>query len=318
MAYSQDVYRRAIEVLDKRRESAYIKAQENFEKISAEIPQLEDVQRRLSQTGLKISKVFLYSDDKEADIKKLKAESLALQQEKAELLKKNGYSTADLEVPYTCKHCRDTGFIDSRLCNCHKEILKTIERSDLARLAPVEDCKFESFLLDERFYPDKALQRVEKIFNSCRSYAVNFTPSSKSILLLGGVGVGKTHLSLAIANVVINRGYSVVFGVSQNIIRDLQNERFNNNQVLQYCDRSVLNCDLLIIDDLGTEVQSPSSLAIIYNIINTRLLSKLPTIITSNYTLDELEDKYDQRILSRITGEYSVLTIDGNNVRYLK
>lgn len=319
MAYSQDVYSRAMKILDRRREKANLDAQNRFEEISAKIPQLENIQRKLSRIGLEISKVFLFSTDKENDMKKLKAESLKLQEEKKEILKANGYSEKDLEVQYTCPHCKDTGFIENRICkNCHLKLLKEIEKSDLAKIAPVDDCTFESFIIDERFYPGKAYEKAEKIAQSCRNYALNFTTKSKSLLLLGGVGVGKTHLSLAIANVVIGRGYSVIFGNSQNIISDLQAEEFNEKRELEYNKRAVLNCDLLVIDDLGTEVLNQSRIAVLYNIINSRLLSKLPTIISSNFTLDELEDKYDQRIFSRITGEYSSLTLEGNNIRYIK
>lgn len=318
MAYSQEVYRRAAEMLDRRREKANILAQNKFEEISENVPELEEIQRRLSQIGLKISKVFLYGEDKQAQIDKLKKQSLELQQQKKAALVSKGYDENALEIQYNCPHCKDTGFIKNRLCSCHRELLKDIERSNLEKLAPLKDCTFESFIINERFYPGNAFQKAEKIFNSCRQYAIRFTPDSKNVLFLGGVGVGKTHLSLAIANVVINRGYSVVFGTSQNIISDLQYERFNDNRNLEYYNRAVLNCDLLVIDDLGTEVLSPSSVAILYNIVNTRLLSKLPTIITTNFTLDELEERYDQRILSRITGEYTNITIDGNNVRYLK
>lgn len=319
MAYSQDVYRRAEKILDKRRETANMEAQKKIEKIGKEIPEIQKIQNQMARIGLEISKVFLFSKNKEADINKLREQSLELQRQRKELLLANGYSEKDLEVPYTCPYCQDTGFIKNRICkNCHTKILKDIEKSDLSKIAPIYDCTFESFIVDERFYPGKAFDKAEKIVESCRGYAANFTTKSKSLLLLGGVGVGKTHLSLAIANVVINRGYSVIFGNSQNIISDLQAEEFNENREIQYDKRAVLNCDLLIIDDLGTEVLNQSRIAILYNIINSRLLSKLPTIISSNFTLDELEEKYDQRIFSRITGEYSSLTLEGNNVRYIK
>lgn len=319
MAYSQDVFSRAIKVLDKRRETAAIKAQENFEKISKDVPELEKIQQQLSAIGLEISKLFLYDGDKQERLKALREQSDSLRAKKSLALKAKGYTQKDLEVPYTCPHCRDTGFIDNRICkNCHTKILKDIERADLAKIAPINDCTFESFVINESFYPDSAFEKAEKIAQSCKSYATGFTPASKSLLLLGGVGVGKTHLSLAIANVVINRGYSVIFGNSQNIISDLQSEEFNEKKETQYTKKAVLNCDLLIIDDLGTEVLNQSRIAILYNVINSRLLSKLPTIISSNFTLDELEEKYDQRIFSRITGEYSSITLEGNNIRYIK
>lgn len=323
MSYSQDVYTRATEMLERRLERANIEAQDRFDEISEKLPEIDVIQRKLAQIGLNISKVFLYSADKQADIEKLMQESLALQEEKKAILTKNGYSENALEVQFTCPSCKDTGFIGSRRCKCHNELLKEIERKNLAKIAPLDDCTFDTF--DIRYYPDQVMEngisprdKAEKIKNSCRKYAVNFSRASKSIMFMGGTGLGKTHLSLAVANVVINKGFSVVYGTAQNILSDLQNENFGRNDNLRYYERAVLNCDLLILDDLGTEFKSAYTVACLYNIINSRLSAKLPTIISTNFTLDELEEKYDQRITSRITGEYSQLVLIGNDIRYIK
>ena len=133
---------------------------------------------------------------------------------------------------------------------------------------------------------------------------------------MGGTGLGKTHLSLAIANVAINKGYSVIYGTAQNILGDLQNENFGRLDNLKY--RENLDVDLLILDDLGTEFKNAYTVSCLYNIINTRIGAKLPTIISTNYTIKELLGFYDQRITSRITGEYSLLTLEGNDIRYIK
>lgn len=323
MSYSQDVYSRAAQTLERRRERANLEAQERFDEISDKLPELDGIQRKLAQIGLNISKVFLYSADKQADIEQLMQESLALQEKKKALLTQNGYSENALDVQFTCPVCRDTGFVNSRRCKCHNALLKDIERSDLAKIAPIDDCTFDTF--DVRYYPDQIMEngisprdKAERIKKSCSKYAVNFSRGSKNIMFMGGTGLGKTHLSLAIANVVINKGYSVVYGTSQNILSDLQNENFGRNDNLRYYERAVLNCDLLIMDDLGTEFKSAYTVACLYNIINSRLSAKLPTIISTNFTLDELEDKYDQRITSRITGEYSQLVLVGNDIRYIK
>lgn len=323
MSYSQEVYSRAAEMLERRRERANLETQDRFDEISEKLPELDIIQRKLAQIGLNISKVFLYSKDKQADIEQLMKESLELQEQKKALLTKNGYSENALDVQFTCSACKDTGFIGSRRCKCHNELLKDIERSNLAKIAPLEDCTFETF--DTRYYPDQVMEngisprdKAEKIKNSCSRYAVNFSRTAKNIMFMGGTGLGKTHLSLAIANVVINKGYSVVYGTAQNILSDLQNENFGRDDNLRYYERAVLNCDLLILDDLGTEFKSSYTVACLYNIINTRLSAKLPTIISTNFTLDELEEKYDQRITSRITGEYSQLILVGNDIRYIK
>ncbi len=314
MSYSQYVYAAANERLERRREKANIQAQARFDEISERIPELEDIRMQLARVGLSISKVFLNSEDKQADMEKLMEQSLALQEKREKLLRDNGYDEHALEVDYTCNVCKDTGFVKNRRCKCHNELLKDIERENLAKIAPIEDCTFDSF--ETSYYPDT--QRAEKIKSACVKYGTQFTTRSKNIIFYGGTGLGKTHLSLAIANAVINRGYSVVYGTAQNILSDLQNENFNRADNLRYYERAVLNCDLLIIDDLGTEFKSSYTIACLYNIINTRILAKLPTIISTNYSEDELEDKYDQRITSRIIGEYSPLKLIGSDIRYIK
>lgn len=323
MAYSQEVYAIATQILDKRREKANFEAQYRLDEISEKIPELEEIQRKLAQIGLNISKVFLYSQDKQADIEQLKKQSLALQEEKKAILKKNGYDENALAVQYTCPICKDTGFVNSRRCKCHNEILKDIERKNLAKIAPIDDCTFENFNIN--YYPDEIMNnavsprlKAEKIRDNCRRYATNFSRGSSNLMFMGGTGLGKTHLSLAIANVVINRGYSVVYGTAQNILNDLQNENFGRTDNLRYTERMVLNCDLLIIDDLGTEFKNSYTVACLYNIINSRLSSKHPTIISTNFTFEELEEKYDQRVTSRITGEYKPLILVGNDIRYIK
>ena len=314
MSYSQYVYAAASERLERRREKANIQAQARFDEISEKIPELEDIKMQLARVGLSISKVFLNSEDKQADMENLMEQSLALQDKRTKLLKDNGYDESALEVDYTCNVCKDTGFVNNRRCKCHNELLKDIERENLARIAPIEDCTFDSF--ETSYYPDT--QRAEKIKSACVKYGTQFTTRSKNIIFYGGTGLGKTHLSLAIANAVINRGYSVVYGTAQNILSDLQNENFNRTDNLRYYERAVLNCDLLIIDDLGTEFKSSYTVACLYNIINTRILAKLPTIISTNFSSDELEEKYDQRITSRIIGEYSPLKLIGSDIRYIK
>lgn len=323
MAYSQEVYSRAAQALERRRERANLEAQARIDEIGEKLPEINEIQRKLAQIGLNISKVFLYSADKQTDMEKLMQESLELQEQKKNILKKNGYSEDALDIQYTCPACKDTGFIGSRRCKCHNELLKDIERAELAKIAPIDDCTFDTF--DIQYYPQQVMEngisprdKAEKIKNSCRKYAANFTTASPNVMFMGGTGLGKTHLSLAIANVVINRGYSVVYGTAQNILSDLQKENFGRDDDIRYYEKAVLGCDLLILDDLGTEFKSAYTVACLYNIINSRLSAKLPTIISTNFTVEELEEKYDQRITSRITGEYNKLILVGNDIRYMK
>ena len=323
MAYKSEVYQKAINVLERRRERATLEANARTLEISREIPEIEEIQRKLSAIGFSISKLFFREGDREEEVNKLRKASLALQKEKRELLVKNGYDEDALTIKYFCPVCNDTGYYNERMCSCHRELLKEIQRDQIRRLAPLDECTFETF--DTRYYPEKAMEngispkeKAERILESCRNYAQKFNSHSPNLMFMGGTGLGKTHLSLAIANVAINKGFSVVYGTSQNILSDLQNENFGRTDNLTYEEFDVLHADLLIIDDLGTEFSSRFSEACLYNIINTRILQRKPTIISSNYEHDDFEREYNQRIVSRIAGEYSTLILEGNDIRYIK
>lgn len=321
MSYTTETYDKAQTILDRRKERATLEAQSRIDEISNEIPELKTIQTKLAQVGLNISKAFLTSKNPQAEIDKLRIESLALQDRKKKILKENGYSEDALSIKYTCPACEDTGFIGGRRCKCYINLLKEIERAKIEKIAPIYECTFESF--DTNYYPEEMdgvcpKKKAEIIKENCKRYATSFTKRSKSLLFMGNTGLGKTHLSLAIANVVINRGYSVIYGTAQNILRDLQNENFGRTDNLRYFENEILSTDLLILDDLGTEFKNQFTVSCLYNIINSRLCAKLPTIISTNYTFEELEEKYDQRITSRITGQYSTLILVGNDIRYIK
>ena len=323
MSYSIETYDKAQSILDRRKERATLEAQDRADELCAKIPELNTINRKLAQIGLNISKTFFTSQNPKEDIDRLRTESLALQEEKKNLLKKNGYDENALAIKYTCPVCEDTGFIGGRRCKCFINLLKDIEREKIEKIAPLKECTFETF--NTLYYPEisekneeSPRKKVEKIKSSCIKYATNFSKNSKNLFFMGGTGLGKTHLSIAIANVAINKGYSVIYGTAQNILGDLQNENFGRLDNLKYRENEILDVDLLILDDLGTEFKSAYTVSCLYNIINTRLSAKLPTIISTNYSIDEIEKIYDQRTTSRIIGGYSTLVLTGNDIRYIK
>ena len=322
MAYTKDMYSRAEKILEKRREKAESEAEARKEEIISKLPEVAEIQRQLYENGFNVSQLFLYEGDKEARVKELHEKSDALIAKRNTILVSNGYNADAFSPKYTCPACSDKGYINSRRCACHLNILKDLMRSEVEKRAPLSDCTFENFSLD--YYSDEPdddgivpKQRAEKILDASRRFAQNFSINSKNLLFLGSTGLGKTHLSLAIANVVINKGYSVCYGTSHNICQDLRSESFGRDD-LEYSTIKLINADLLILDDLGTEVDNPYNIASIYNIINQRILSKLPTIISTNYDFDELLDKYDQRITSRLTGEFVQLCLVGQDIRNKK
>lgn len=322
MPYSNKIYIKAQRILEQRRDSAFTEAQFRSEEIRSAIPEIDEIQKELSKIGLETSQLLFYKGNTDEKIAELRSKSKQLIARRSEILRKNGYSEDAMQPQYICAVCEDSGFISGRMCNCHRQLLKDIMKDEIRKLAPIDDCTFDSFSLD--YYSPQPLEnsiipreRAQKIFDSARRYAQNFSLNSKNLLLLGKTGLGKTHLSLAIANVVINKGFSVCYGTSQNICDDLQSEQFGRGDEAYYSKQQVLGCDLLILDDLGTEINSQYTIATLYNVINSRILSKKPTVISTNCELSELLEKYDQRITSRITGEYTKMTILGNDIRNL-
>ena len=322
MAYSNEIYNKAKRILEKRHDTAIMEADIRSAQIREEIPEINKIQAGLQQVGLEISQLFFYKQNTDEKVAELRARSEALVEERSKLLKANGYHENAMKPQFVCEMCEDKGFINGRMCTCHKQLLKDLMRKEVSRFAPLDKCTFDNFVLD--YYSEQPMentiiprQRAEKIFDTCRKYAQNFSLNSKNLIFFGGAGLGKTHLSLAIANVVINKGFNVCYGTSQNICDDLQSEQFGRTDNINYTKNQVLGCDLLVLDDLGTEIDNQYSIATVYNIVNSRLLAGRPTIISTNYTFSKLEEKYDKRITSRLTGEYVPFYFIGNDIRNL-
>ena len=247
----------------------------------------------------------------------------ALQKAIRSTLVENGYPENYLDTPYTCKKCEDTGFVGGYACECRIQILKDIAKDSLASVSPSANCTFSNFNLD--FYPLPAdnttgvspRKRMSEIFEYCKCYAEDFGTDSESLYLHGATGLGKTHLSLAIANTVAENGFRVIYDSAQNILSSLEREKFSHNNSGER-EKEILDCDLLIIDDLGSEFSTQFTVAAVYNIINTRLNRSKPVIISTNLTKNELEAKYTQRVTSRIIGGYTSLLFLGKDIRQIK
>ena len=320
MAYSGSMYRKAQRILELRREKAFNESQERAQEIRNKIPEIDDIQKQLMGIGVELSQVVLFKGEAHKKVEELRCKSKALVAKRSEILKKNGFAEDAMRPHYICPACEDRGFINGRMCKCHHEVLKELMRKEIRKFAPLDDCTFDNFNLE--YYSKEPLSNSIVPYNKAKlalekshSYAQNFSLSSSNLLFMGGPGLGKTHLSLAIANVVINKGFNVCYGTSQNICDDLQSEQFGRTDNISYTKQQVLDCDLLILDDLGTEIDNQYSVAIIYNIINSRILSKKPTIISTNYLFNSLEEKYDKRITSRINGEFNTFYLIGKDIR---
>ncbi len=323
MSYSKSTLSKAAQKLESRRSKAQRIQMAHHLEVTEKLPIISKYENQLSETGLSVVKAIGMGSDAQEYIKQLSELNLAVQDKIKSLLKENGYPEDYLEVPYTCKNCSDTGYKGGYVCECRKELLRQLAKEELASVSASEKCRFDNF--DLNYYPqpvDSVLgvspqKRMSEIFEYCKCYAEDFDTESESLYMHGATGLGKTHLSLAIANIVAENGYRVIYDTAQNILSSLEKEKFSYSGSNER-ENEILDCDLLIIDDLGSEFSTQFTVAAIYNIVNTRINRSKPVIISTNLTESELEAKYTQRITSRIIGNYVSLLFLGKDIRQIK
>lgn len=282
-------------------------------------PEIKEIDASLSGVINEIAQAtFVQKTDIVKRIEAIRDTNLTLQERRAQLLCELGFDRAYTEPPYECEHCKDTGYDGFRLCVCYRRALidKMLEGTGFGNLLKKQD--FESFNPDI-FETEEQKERAAHNRTLLERYADSFTRSSESLLLVGGTGLGKTHLSSAVARRVIEKGYNVVYESAESIFREIGREIFkvdySGGEPEYY---RFFDCDLLIIDDLGSEMVTPSSVSYLYNIINTRINKGLPTIISTNNSSDDIKRKYDERIASRLFGEFIILLFKGNDQRRKK
>lgn len=331
MPYNQQNYRR----IRQEYKTKYLRAREDAERRRREIelliPEVLNIHRELSGVGLEIMRVSLeHAEDdaaREAAIAVLRKKNEALLARRSDLLIAAGYSPNYTELRYECDKCNDTGFLDdTSMCDCMKTQLRMAgyESSGLGNLLRTQS--FDNYSLDYFKNDEKTYRTMSTILRMLQHWAANFTlgdathPASDNLLLIGGTGLGKTHLSTAVAKTVLDGGHDVLYTTAVGMVSAFEAERFGNS--IGPSDETSLdryyNVDLLIIDDLGTEVANQFTVSALYNVINTRMNLRRPTIISTNLMQEELRRRYWDRITSRLFGEYRVLLFLGTDVRAQK
>lgn len=301
---------------EEKRRLALAEAEEREREIYAKSPELEAVDRELSATGLLLFKAGLLPENKrEAEFARLEALTFSLQAKKRELLTSLGYPEDYTKPRFDCEKCGDTGYIGHKMCDCYKKFI-IHERAHASGLGRYLDSQnFNSFSLD--YYPEKTRSNMKGTFDFCKRYAEKFDGlSGESLLFVGTTGLGKTHLSSAIAQRVIERGFSVVYDSAQNVLATFERDRFS--QSISKPSDKYFNCDLLIIDDLGTELRGASATSYFYTLINSRIVASRSVIISTNLTPTALRGQYEERFVSRLFGEYTVFTFEGEDIRKIK
>lgn len=321
MGYNAEVYAQAKRILERRRAEAETTAALHRHEVYDKVPQIKALDDEIGQAAVDVVKAIGMHGDVQKYIEMLSEKNLSAQEKRCELLRANGYPEDYLKSPYVCERCGDTGFCDGFRCACVDALMQQIAYSSLCSDFPVQRSTFDSFNLayySKRPDPKTGVvpyTRMEEILLFCKQYAADFDLHSPSLFLYGETGLGKTHLSLAIAGAVTQKGYGVIYGSAQNLLDRMERERFKGED--DGATEAILSCDLLVLDDLGAEFSTQFSVAAVYNILNTRLQSGRPVIISTNLTVKELEKRYSRRITSRIFGSYTTLSFCGSDVRQL-
>lgn len=298
-------------------------------------PELEKIDDELSKIAIQTSKSILLENDSTL-IENLKEHINILKQKKNEFLVSLNINENYLQPKFSCSICNDTGYINSDnnssiMCNCLKQKLFDISYNK-SNVGNIKNDNFSNFNLD--FYSNKIDEKLyktnvspkknmEAIFNIALNFVKNFeNHEEKNLLFRGNTGLGKTFLSNCIANEVLNMGKTVLYQTAPVMLDMILDYRFGKSANNENICNSLLNVDLLIIDDLGTEYMNSLKFAELFNIINTRILnqnSKISkTIISTNLTMNQLFSTYDERIVSRLVGNYTILPFFGEDIRFKK
>ena len=296
--YGYSNYQKVKAAIEERRRAAIAAADARDADVRGESEEIREIDRELVSTGLKLFKAACTG----ADVAPIKERNIALTARRREVLLSLGYPE-DYTLPkYTCKKCDDTGFEGTKMCSCFREMLlkENIKSSGIGSL--IEKQSFDNF--DFTGYTDEDVKKkMKRTVKQAKNFVDSFGKKPENLLLIGNTGTGKTHVSTSIAKALIESGYEVLYDSAQNIMTAFEQDKFKSGYS-QYEPKSskFLECDLLIIDDLGTEMITQFTVSCLYNLINTRLNKDLSTVISTNLSPEELSRKYDDRIYSRLFG----------------
>lgn len=299
------------------------KAKQEAERREQEYPLYRQLQNAIAEQACReVMAIIKRTDDANEAVAQAKAHVKELTEKFEKLLKVNALPPDYFEPPYHCKKCNDTGRIDGRRCGCLEHLITELTCIEMNASTPLRLSTFSSFDVtyysDERPDPHRISPRevMDRTLTACIEYARNFEPHSKWLIFQGGTGLGKTHLALAIAGEVMRQGHNVIYDTMQNIFTTLEDVKFGRNSRRSLEDYK--RCDLLIIDDLGSEFHKKNHAALLFEIIDSRVMGRKPIIFTTNLTMQGITELYDERTASRIAGECRRLEFEGSDVRIEK
>ena len=329
MGYDANVLRRATQRLEQGRRERRERVENLRRDAYARQPKLERLDRQLQQTMAQLVAAALrQGEDPAQAVRAVKEENLAIQQERAVLLGALGLPEDALDDKPACPLCGDTGWQGAKMCRCLRELCAREQIAELSKLLDLGEQSFDTFRMDyysQTPWPGGTSPRenMELVYEVCLNYAQKFGRFPiRNLFLTGAPGLGKTFLSACIARTVSEKGHSVVYDTAGNIFAQFEARKFQRDsadgQEARDETRRYLNCDLLILDDLGSELVTQFTQSALYELVNSRLVGEKHTVISTNLTLEEAARRYPPQIASRLEGEYHALHFFGDDIRLLK
>ena len=323
MGYSKEVVQRARARLAQAKEDRESENRQHLAEAYERVPRIRQIDILLRRTmAMAAQAVFASGGDVQTAMEEARQQNQALQQERAWLIETN-FEEGFLDEAPICDRCGGYGYVGSAMCECLTELCRQEQKKELTLLSGGKE-SFSQFRLD--YYPDRIDPKfgaspraiMERNFRTCRSYANAFTENSGNLLFIGGTGLGKTFLSACIARAVADKGYSVVYESASHLFNKLEQAKFNPSEESRREAEKFTTCDLLIVDDLGTEMPGQFVTAALYNLVNDRLLSGAPMVISTNLNVEEINRRYSPQIASRLHGNFTRLTFVGEDIRIQK
>ena len=323
MAYSKEVVSRARARLAQAREDRESENRDHLARAYEKLPRLRQLDMELRRTMVEAAQAaFRQGEDGVNALEAAKAKNKALQEERRQLAMTH-FEEGYLDDSPICDSCGGQGYVGSNMCQCLAELCRQEQKKELTLLSGGNE-SFSQFRLD--YYPDRADPKygvsprtiMEKNLQNCRRYALTFTPNAGNLLFVGGTGLGKTFLSACVAKSVADRGYSVVYETANRLFTNLERVKFTGDEDSRKEAEKYNTCDLLIIDDLGTEMPGQFVTAALYSLLNDRLLAGKPMVVSTNLNTEELKRRYSPQIASRLQGSFSQMIFLGEDIRILK
>ena len=323
MAYSEEILRRAKARLAQARQEQQETYEAHLREAYARYPRLQEIDRELRATMAQVvATAFRSGEDPEQAITEIRDKNLALQQEREWILEASELDPDFLDDTPVCTKCGGTGYLGATMCDCLRELCRSEQKKELSSLIGSGKERFAAFRLD--YYSDKPDPNwgvspralMTRTLEQCRSYAANFSLQSPSLLFSGNPGLGKTFLSGCIARAVADRGFSVVYDTAIHIISDYEAVKFREtSEESRDALRRYTACDLLIIDDLGTELVTQFTLSVLYQVLNSRIIENLPTIVSTNLDSTGIRSRDTPQIASRLLGTFDLVRFLGDDIR---